>query len=71
LDITRRAAGHVAFGMGIHHCVGQPVARLEAELVLTALVERVERLELAGDPVPNLNNTLKGRASVPLKVHRG
>jgi cytochrome P450 len=65
MDITRKAAGHVAFGMGIHQCVGQPVARLEAELVLTALAERVERLEPAGDPVPKLNNTLKGWASVP------
>jgi 4-methoxybenzoate monooxygenase (O-demethylating) len=71
MDITRKAAGHVAFGMGIHQCVGQPVARLEAELVLTALAERVERLEPAGDPVPKLNNTLKGWASVPVKVHRG
>jgi len=70
MDITRKAAGHVAFGMGIHQCVGQPVARLEAELVLTALAERVERLEPAGDPVPKLNNTLKGWASVPVKVHR-
>ncbi len=69
LDITRKAAGHVAFGMGIHQCVGQPIARLEAELVLTALAERAERLEPAGDPVPRLNNTLKGWASVPVTVH--
>lgn len=70
LDITRKAAGHVAFGMGIHQCVGQPIARLEAELVLTALAERVERLEPAGEPVPKLNNTLKGWSSVPVRVHR-
>jgi cytochrome P450 len=70
MDITRKAAGHVAFGMGIHQCVGQPIARLEAELVLTALAERVERLEPASDPVPKLNNTLKGWASVPVTVHR-
>jgi len=69
MDITRKAAGHVAFGMGIHQCVGQPVARLEAELVLTALAERAGRLEPAGDPVPKLNNTLKGWASVPVTVH--
>jgi len=69
MDITRKAAGHVAFGMGIHQCIGQPIARLEAELVLTALAERVERLEAAGDPVPKLNNTLKGWASVPVRVH--
>lgn len=69
LDITRKAAGHVAFGMGIHQCVGQPIARLEAELVLTALAQRVERLEPAGVPVAKLNNTLKGWDSVPVQVH--
>ncbi|CAO5254080.1 cytochrome P450 [Frankia sp. AgKG'84/4] len=67
-DVRRRAAGHVAFGMGIHQCVGQPLARLEAELVLAALARRVRRVELAGTPVPRLNNTLKGWASVPVRV---
>jgi hypothetical protein len=42
---------------------------LEAELVITALAERAERLEPTGDPVARLNNTLKGWASVPVKVH--
>jgi cytochrome P450 len=68
LDIGRRAAGHVAFGMGVHQCVGQPVARLETELVLSALAARVRSIEPAGDPVPKLNNTLKGWASVPVRV---
>jgi hypothetical protein len=68
LDIRRRAAGHVAFGMGVHQCVGQPVARMETELVLAALARRIRRIELAGTPVPKLNNTLKGWASVPVRV---
>ena len=68
LDIGRRAAGHVAFGMGVHQCVGQPVARLETELVLSALVSRARAIEPAGDPVPKLNNTLKGWASVPVRL---
>ena len=69
MDITRRAAGHVAFGMGIHQCVGQPIARLEVEAVLTALARRIRRLEPLGDPVPKLNNTLKGWSSVPVRAH--
>ena len=68
LDIGRRAAGHVAFGMGVHQCVGQPVARLEVELVLGALARRARVLEPAGEPVPRLNNTLKGWASIPVRV---
>jgi 4-methoxybenzoate monooxygenase (O-demethylating) len=68
LDIRRDAGGHVAFGMGVHQCVGQPVARLEADMVLGALAKRVSRIELAGDPVPKLNNTLKGWAHIPVRV---
>jgi cytochrome P450 len=68
LDISRRASGHVAFGMGVHQCVGQPVARLETELVLSALAGRARSIEPAGEPVPKLNNTLKGWAGVPVRV---
>lgn len=45
-DIQRKTIGHVGFGYGIHVCVGQMVARLEAELLLGALARRVESLEL-------------------------
>ncbi len=67
-DITRKASGHVAFGYGIHSCVGQMVARLEGEIVLQAFAGRAERIELAGEPVRRLNNTLRGLASLPLRV---
>ncbi|RCW39660.1 hypothetical protein DFQ14_11536 [Halopolyspora algeriensis] len=67
-DIERQASGHVAFGMGLHQCVGQPIARLEMELVLKALATRVERIEPAGEPVPIVHNSLRGFESVPVKV---
>jgi hypothetical protein len=46
----------------------QAVARMEGEIVLKALAERIERLELAAPPVRRLNNTLRGLASLPLSV---
>ncbi len=58
-------SGQVGFGMGIHQCVGQHVARLEAEAVLTALLARLERLELTADAVVHLNNTLRGFSNLP------
>jgi 4-methoxybenzoate monooxygenase (O-demethylating) len=67
-DIRRRTAGHVAFGHGIHVCVGQFIARLEGELVLAALARRASRLDLAGEPVAKLNNTLKGFRHLPLRA---
>ncbi len=67
-DIQRQTLGHVGFGSGIHACVGQTVARLEGEIVLTALAKRVESIELSGEPRLLLNNTLRGWASLPVTV---
>ncbi|WP_457033518.1 cytochrome P450 family protein [Kitasatospora sp. P5_F3] len=49
LDVTRNAGGHIAFGHGIHYCVGAPLARLEAEVAFRQLVTRFPDLSLAGD----------------------
>lgn len=68
-DLTRDPSGHVGFGMGIHQCIGQHVARLEATSLITALLPRVTRLELAGEPRPHLNNSLHGLSSLPLRLH--
>ena len=67
-DITRNVGGQLAFGLGPHFCVGHAVARLEAEVVLTVLVERVERIEICGDPEPELNNWLYGLRQLPVTV---
>lgn len=65
-DVSRRAIGHVGFGAGIHACVGQMIARLEAELILTALLKYCSRLESAGTPRRRLNNTLRAWESYPM-----
>jgi cytochrome P450 len=65
-DLQRRTAGHLAFGTGLHVCVGQFISRLEGELVLAALARRAPALALAGPPVPKPNNTLKGFAHLPV-----
>jgi 4-methoxybenzoate monooxygenase (O-demethylating) len=67
-DIRRKAAGHVGFGYGIHQCVGQMVARLEAEVLLGALLGRVAEFQLDGPPSIRLNNTLRGLETLPLRV---
>jgi cytochrome P450 len=67
-DIARRAAGHVAFGAGIHMCVGQMLARLESEMMLSALATRVSRIAIVGEPRRKLNNTLRQFASVPIEL---
>jgi cytochrome P450 len=67
-DIARLPGRHVAFGTGIHNCVGQMLARMEAEVVLGAFAERVAAIELAAAPERRLNNTLRGFARLPLRV---
>jgi cytochrome P450 len=69
-DLARDPSGHVGFGMGIHQCVGQHVARSEAEALLTALARRVESLELAGPTKRHHNNTLRAWESIPVRVRR-
>jgi len=50
LDVGRDAGGHVAFGHGIHYCLGAPLARLEGEVAFGALLARFPSLSLAADP---------------------
>ncbi|MFK0252738.1 cytochrome P450 [Streptomyces sp. NPDC090445] len=67
-DVHRNPSGHVGFGFGIHQCVGQHIARLEAECLLGALLERVESMELAGPARRRLNNTLMAWDAVPVRA---
>ncbi|WP_431268964.1 hypothetical protein [Dankookia sp. P2] len=50
-------------------CVGQLLARLEGEVLLAALAQRLRAIEIAGAPVRRYNNTLRGLASLPLTLH--
>ena len=49
-DIRRDARDHIAFGFGIHQCLGQRLARLELQIVFTALLARLPNLRLAIEP---------------------
>jgi len=48
-DISRAAAGHLAFGHGVHHCLGAPLARMEMQIAFPALLRRFPTLTLAED----------------------
>ena len=50
LDLGRDVGGHVAFGHGIHYCLGAPLARMEAEVALGTLLGRFPDLSLAAAP---------------------
>jgi 4-methoxybenzoate monooxygenase (O-demethylating) len=67
-DITRRNAGHVGFGAGIHACVGAVLARLEAEAVLAALARKARAITITGTPQRRYNNTLRALVSLPVTL---
>lgn len=67
-DVARRGEMPLSFGWGIHHCLGAPLARLEAQIVFTGLAERFARIEPAG-PIPHFNTTfLRGVPALPVRV---
>lgn len=70
-SLERSSSGHVAFGMGLHQCVGQPIARLEMEIVLQQMLEKIHTLELDGEPKPILHNVLRGFESMPVRITTG
>jgi cytochrome P450 len=66
LDISRAPVRHVAFGEGIHHCLGAPLARLEGRIALEELLKRIPEYEVSG-PVVRVK-TLTDRALERLPV---
>jgi 4-methoxybenzoate monooxygenase (O-demethylating) len=69
-DIARKPIGHLAFGTGIHACVGQSVARQEAEAVLAAVARTVQTIQLAGDPAWRPGNAIHALDRLPLRITR-
>jgi cytochrome P450 len=66
-DLHReQAVPHLAFSGGVHYCLGAPLARLEAEVALRLLAERVPGLRPAGRPVPRVATVLRGPLSLPV-----
>ena len=66
-DITRvQPVEHLAFSSGIHYCLGQPLARLEASIAFAALAERLPRLHRAGRVVRRASATIRGPLHLPL-----
>ncbi|WP_378788556.1 cytochrome P450 [Nonomuraea fastidiosa] len=67
LDISRGEMGHVAFGHGVHHCLGAPLARMEMTIAFPALFERFPGLREEGPPAEFRSfNVVYGLTSLPV-----
>lgn len=67
-DITRTPNTHIAFGAGIHFCIGAPLARLEMNTSLPLLFEKFPTLKLAGIPEQRPTFVLRGYETIPVTV---
>ena len=67
LDIGRADNRHIAFGWGIHFCLGAPLARVEGQIAINTLVRRLPKLALATEsPEFRQSLTLRGLTSLPV-----
>lgn len=70
-DIRRRVTpAQMGYGAGIHSCVAQMMARLEADVFFRALARKVQDIEIVGPPQLRLNPGLRGLSSLPLRLTR-
>ena len=68
LDRFRTGAkSHLAFGWGVHHCIGASLARNEGRLALQWMVERFETVERIGDVAVNEPFILRGLTTLPIR----
>lgn len=65
----RNPIDHVAFGTGIHVCLGAALARLEARVAISTLLDRTTGIERAGEPTRPLSPVLRGVRAQPLRLH--
>jgi len=67
LDITRERNNHVGFGFGVHHCLGNFLARLEAEIAFSAVLRALPDLALAGEETWHTTMMSRGMKTMPVK----
>ncbi len=66
-DATREANRHVAFGAGAHQCLGLHLARLEMRILFEVLLDRIDTIELAGEPARAKSTFVGGLKRLPLR----
>ncbi|MEX2488964.1 MAG: cytochrome P450 [Pseudomonadales bacterium] len=65
----KNARSHVAFGFGIHRCMGNRLAEMQLRVLWEEIMQRFHSIELVGDVVRLPNNFIRGIAEVPVKLH--
>ena len=64
------ARQHVAFGYGIHRCMGNRLAEMQLQVLWEEILERFERIEVVGEPVRSASNFIRGILELPVQITR-
>ncbi len=67
-DVQRAVRKHIGFGHGVHTCMGLHLARLELVSLISAMLPRVRRWHLDGEPRVAMNNTIRAFAHLPIRI---
>ncbi|MEL6530856.1 MAG: cytochrome P450 [Pseudomonadota bacterium] len=67
-DASRSPNRHMAFGAGAHQCLGLHLARLQIRILFEALLDRIESVELAGEPARSSSTFVGGLKTLPLRI---
>ena len=70
LDVNRNPNAHLAFGHGIHYCLGAPLARIEAQIALGRLLERFDRITLDNTATLQYrpSTLMRGLTALPVRL---
>ena len=68
LVLDRDGSRNMAFGEGIHFCLGMPLSRLETRVGITALLQRFPGISLAGTPTRYPSHVIRGYESIPVRL---
>jgi cytochrome P450 len=66
-DVTRKPNRHVAFGAGVHFCLGAQLARMETQAIFAELLPRLDHIELAGPVEGVLSTFVSGLKQLPIR----
>ena len=68
LDLTRRENPHLTFGLGIHYCIGAPLARVELQIAFETLLRRLPTIHIAREPVEYTDGfVIRGHKAMPVE----
>ena len=61
---------HIAFGFGIHRCMGNRLAEMQLRILWEEIMQRFRLVEVVGEPVRVHSNFVRGYEQLPVRVHR-